>query len=192
MKWSEVSYGDSFYIPFDENQRAIRGFWLTTLGIDLNSLPEIFFNEQFSFYEGQKPVSYSEEKVCLPSIVGTSYKDYGGSAIIESYLKIKRACHYINDGLVTRGKYFHSLKKQIADQQIPVILSRNQDGTYFVDGNGNHRIILYKMMMYAEIGIKYPNAYIHRPDFNNCKTLSNITNKYWLNARVNNAAMVTA
>ena len=185
MKWSELEYND-FYIPFDENQRAIRGFWLTTLGIDLENLPDIF-TQPFLYFEhhinSNKP--HSIEKVYLTSIVGTSHKDYGGMEIIKSYTRIKRARHYITRGCATQGKYFHNLKKITSTQEAPIILSKNQNNTYFVDCNGNHRIILYKMMMLSEIAVKYPNAYIYEHDFTNRITFSDVTNKYWLYAKIN-------
>ena len=35
MRWSEMKT-ENFYMPYDENQRVIRGFFLRTLNLDLN------------------------------------------------------------------------------------------------------------------------------------------------------------
>lgn len=181
MKWSELNYND-FHIPFDENQRAIRGFWLIKQGIDLENLP-IIFNEQFRRFERLKCNEYEERKVYLKDIIGTSHPDYGDMEIIKSYMRIKRARNYIIDDLVTKTKYNKMLRKAINEQDEPVILSENKDGTYFVDGNGNHRIIFYKMMLLSEIALNYKYAFDE--DFNfNRELFKDITKKYWINANI--------
>jgi len=183
LKWSELTYSN-FYIPYDENQKAIRGFLLTTLGINLEEIPFIF-NEPFNYYEGNeahKDKLYVH-KVFLNEIVGTSYADYGGMEIIQSYLRIKRADSYIKDGLITPNKYFYMLKKSVNEQDAPIILSRLDNGKYFVDGNGNHRIVLYKIMMLAEIAYNYSYAYDEDYDFSYWP-FDDIGKKYWLNAKV--------
>lgn len=181
MKWSELNYND-FYIPFDENQRAIRGFWLTTQGIDLENLP-IIFKEYFKYFERLDSIDYENKKVYLNDIIGTSYRDYGDTEIIKAYMKIKRAKNYITDGMVTKLKYSRMLRKDIVEQETPIILAENPDGTYFVDGNGNHRIIFYKMMMLSEIALQYPYAYEQNFNFNR-ELFKDIKKKYWLNAKV--------
>lgn len=184
MKWSDLTYSN-FYIPFDENQKAIRGFWLTTLGINLEEIPTIL-HERFLYYEStqKNKNTVQAQKILLSDIEGTSHSDYGGMEIIESYMRIKRANSYITDGRVTRNKYFHMLKKPAYDQVDTVILSRLNNGKYYVDGNGNHRIVLYKIMMLAEIASTYPYACSEDYDFSNLK-FSDIGKKYWLNAIVN-------
>ena len=185
MKWSD--YNSDFYIPYDENQRAIRGSWLTTLGINLEKIPMIF-HEPFHYYEsnGTHKDVLIARKVMLSEIVGTSNSDYGGTKIIESFIRIKRASSYIANGCVTRNKYFYILKKPVYKQINPIILSYLDDGKYFVDGNGNHRIILYKIMMLAEIADVHP--YVSAEDYN-CSSMvfNNIRKKYWLNAMVRSA-----
>lgn len=150
MKWSEINYSD-YYVPFDENQRAIRGFWLTTLGIDLENMSDIFM-QTFKLFETKKSCSCFDEKVHLTSIVGTSHQDYGNMPIVLSFAKIKRAHRYITDGYVTRGKYFYNLKRPINEQEPPIL---------------------------------FPRAYIYEPNFINRITFGDITNKYWLNAKIN-------
>ena len=58
------------------------------------------------------------------------------------------------------------------------------NGNYFVDGNGNHRIILFKLMMLAEIIDTYPYASDDIYDWSLTTLFSNIRKKYWLNAKV--------
>lgn len=89
MRWSDLTHN-----TLDENQRAIRGFWLITQGINLENLPTIF-NEPFKLFEKAQSFNIKERKVYLNDIVGTSYKDYGNMEIIKSYMKIKRADTYI-------------------------------------------------------------------------------------------------
>ena len=181
MKWSELD-NNNFYECFDENQRAIKGFWLTTLGVNLENLP-ITFNEHFIYFHSQKSnrKDYKIQKVYLSDIVGTSHKDYGDMEIIKAYIRSKRTSNYIKNGLVTKRKYNTMLKKPIYNQDVPIILSRNKDGKYFVDGNGNHRIILYKIMMLAEIASQYSNDSFYFPK----KSLANIQKKYWIYAYIN-------
>ena len=184
LKWSDLTYSN-FDIPFDENQKAIRGFLLTSLGINLEEIPTIF-HEPFRYYESiqKNNNTVQTQKVLLSDIEGTSHSDYGGMEIIESYMRIKRANFYITDGRVTRNKYFHMLKKPAYDQVDTVILSRLNNGKYYVDGNGNHRIVLYKIMMLAEIASAYPYACSDDYDFSYW-AFSDIRKKYWLNAIVN-------
>ncbi len=184
MKWSEFNYND-FYIPFDENQRAIRGFWLVEQKINLENLPMIF-KEPFGLFESQKFIktSFEERKVYLNDIIGTSHHDYGDMEIIQSYMRLKRASEYIIDGLVTKSKYNRMLRKPIREQDVPVALTQNEDGTYFVDGNGNHRVILYKMMLLSEISLKH--SYVFDKNFNfNRELFKDVKRKYWINAKVN-------
>jgi hypothetical protein len=103
--------------------------------------------------------------------------------IIFSYMKIKRASMYIQDGRVTKNKYFYMLKKPVNKQNVPVVLSRNSQGSYFVDGNGNHRIILYKIMLLTEIANKNPCVYSEDYDLN-YRGFEDIRKKYWINAKV--------
>ena len=205
MKWSELSYTNkNYHIPFDDNQKAVRGFFLWKLGIDLENIPNIF-NEQHQYHkkkietENNNNKKYYErfisQKVFLDDIVGTSSETYGGMEIIQSFMKIKRADFYIKEGYVTRNKYFHMLKKPTSQQENRIILSRLDNGNYFVDGNGNHRVVLYKIMMFAEIVVAHNNyfytdgrfIYDDEEDFielSECK-INNIKKKYWLNAFIN-------
>ncbi|MBK5253357.1 MAG: hypothetical protein JJE03_02610 [Peptostreptococcaceae bacterium] len=144
MNWSDLTYSD-FYIPYDENQKAIRGCWLTTLEISLEKIQTIF-NERFDCFDSLKnKESYKEQKIMLSDIIGTSYRDYGDMSIIK--------------------------------------LSRLENGKYFVDGNGNHRVILYKMMMLAEIA--KTDSHINLNNYSmNFRRIEKIRKKYWLNAYV--------
>lgn len=184
MKWSEMSYSD-YYIPFDENQRAIRGFFLTTLHVDLEAIPYIF-NQPFEYFNSSLHSfsKYYPKKVFLCDIAGTSYKDYGGMSVIQSFMRIKRGGKYILNGAVTRGKYFYMLKRPIFEQRCPIALSYDAEtGKYWVDGNGNHRVIFYKMMMLSEIAEKYKWPRTEGFDFSYA-CFQDITKRYWLNAIV--------
>lgn len=75
------------------------------------------------------------------------------------------------------------LKKPIHEQELPIILSQLNNGKYIVDGNGNHRVILYKIMMLSEIASKYPYANDENYDLE-CMTFNDVRKKYWLNAMV--------
>nr|WP_326184533.1 hypothetical protein [uncultured Oscillibacter sp.] len=189
MKWSDFSY-DDFYIPYDENQKAIRGFLLATLNVDLNNIPAIF-NEDFSFTPSieSSEDTYIEKKVFLTDIVGTSYSEYGGKSIIQAFMRIKRASTYIRQGRVTRSKYHYMLKRPARQQPCPIKLSYDKDSnTYWVDGNGNHRVILYKIMMLAEIAEKYEWACSEDYDIH-YNGFSDIRNRYWLYALVRNTSL---
>lgn len=183
MKWLEMD-NNNFYQPFDDKQKVIRGYWLIKQKINLEKLPEIF-NEQFKKFdrrESDKEV-YEQRKVYLDEIVGTSHNDYGGMKIIQAYIRLKRADMYILDNMVSKIKYNKMLRKNIVEQEIPVILSQNEDGTYFVDGNGNHRIILYKMMMYSEIATMSQKS-TESLFYNNSISINDIKKKYWLIASI--------
>ncbi|NLJ30629.1 MAG: hypothetical protein GX424_03340 [Clostridiales bacterium] len=181
MKWLDLTYSD-FYIPYDENQKVIRGYWLSTLGINLEELPDCF-QKPFYYYESsqEQKGTLKSQKVSLSEIVGTSHTDYGGMKIIESYMRLKRAPSYIKDGRVTRSKYFYQLKRPAHEQVAPVTLSRLDNGKYYIDSNGNHRIVFYQLMMLSEISTTYPLA--NAEDYN-LRTFDNIKKRYWLNAMV--------
>ena len=53
-----------------------------------------------------------------------------------------------------------------------------------MDGNGNHRILVYKIMLLAEIAQKYPWVYSEDYDLA-FKGFDDVTKKYWLYAQVN-------
>ena len=180
MKWLELD-NHNFYQAFDDKQKIIRGYWLVKQKINLEELP-IFFNEQFKKFDKIKntEIQYEEKKVYLDEIEGTSHNDYGNMELITAYIRLKRADTYIIKDMVSKRKYDNMLRKSIMEQENPVILSQNENGTYFVNGNGNHRIILYKMMMYSEIAAK-----LEEHKINNTKTSINaIKKKYWLIAKI--------
>jgi hypothetical protein len=152
-------------------------------GYNLEQIP-IIFHEPFNYYDSKQAHkdTFDAHKVLLSDIVGTN-SDYGGMEIIESYMRIKRAPFYIENGRVTRNKYFYMLKKLVCEQDDPIVLSRLDNGKYFVDGNGNHRIVFYKIMMFAEIVAAYPYASSDCYDFTYW-SFNDIGKKYWLNAKV--------
>ena len=70
-------------------------------------------------------------------------------------------------------------------QECPIILSRNLDNTFFVNGNGNHRVLSYKIMMLAEIAQNY--QWIYEDDYDmTFNGFDDITKKYWLYAHITN------
>lgn len=149
MRWSEMKT-ENFYMPYDENQRVIRGFFLRTLNLDLNNIPYIFW-EPFTKFE-RIPYSHStERKIYVRDIIGTVHEDYGGLPLIQAYMRLKRGDKWILQGEVTRGKYFCHLKKSTAQQMTPICVSPAGNGKYFLNSNGNHRTILYKLMMMGDI-----------------------------------------
>lgn len=182
MKWSNFTYSE-FYIPCDENQKAIRGYWLTTLGLDLEKIPTILREPYYYYGTGTKNGKPTPQKIFLKDIVGTSHSDYGEMELIQAYMRIKRAGYYISNGYATRNKYFYALKQPVYKQAAPVTLSRLDNDKFFVNSNGNHRVILYKMMMLSEIALLYPYAYDDDFDFG-CAGFDDIKKKYWLNAMV--------
>ena len=102
--------------------------------------------------------------------------------VLYSFMKLKRITDRILCGKLTPNKYFHMMKNPY--QSPPIILSRNNDGTYYVDGNGNHRVLSYKIMMLAEIASKYDLVYSDDYDLS-YKGFTDVTKKYWLYARIN-------
>lgn len=80
------------------------------------------------------------------------------------------------------GNTGNYIVKPTNNQQCPIILSQNCDVKYYVDGNGNHRVILYKIMMLSEIANKYPYACSDDYDLT-FEGFEDVQKKYWLNAR---------
>lgn len=183
MKWSELDNKD-FYQPLDENKKTIRGYWLIKQKIDLENIP-VLFKQEFTLFPRINSNNFviDEKKIYLSDIAGTSHSDYGNMTIIKSYMNLKRADSYIEAGEVTKQKYARMLRMPVNEQPAEIILVENRDGTYFVEGNGNHRIILYKMMLLSEIALKHPN-YINGDVNLNSKLFKDIKKKYWLNAKV--------
>ncbi len=179
MKWSEYD-NRNFYKKYSENEKCIKGYWLTTLGIDLDDIPNVFNNDFILIKSKEESKEFIEKKVFLEDIVGTSHIDYSNIKIIESYIRLKRGCGYIEWNKVTKNKYFQMLRKPIVDQELPIILSKREDEKYYVDGNGNHRVIFFKMMMLAEIIEKYSDSEIddYRYGF------KEVREKYFLMAKV--------
>lgn len=181
-KWSEISY-DGIYVHSDESRQAVLGYFLVSLGIDLERLPHNLFEPYGYFPSSLKNMTcYTVEKVCIKDIVGTSRWDYSeDNQVLFSFMKLKRIKYYTMDGKVTRNKYFWMLKQK--EQECPIILSRNSDNTFYVDGNGNHRVLAYKIMMLAEIAQKYEWVYEDYYDLS-FKGFDDITKKYWLYAQI--------
>lgn len=183
LQWSKIE-NNNYYIPFDENRKAILGFWLLKQGLDLENIPTIF-NEHFFYFEKSKfnNVKLQERKVFLNNIIGTSHKDYGDMEIIKSFIRLKRATSYIINDDVTRIKYSKLLKMPVEKQPIPIYLSQSAKDCYYVDGQGNHRVIFYKMMLLSEIASKYKYVLNQGYAFNK-DLFKDICKKYWLNAYI--------
>ena len=98
-------------------------------------------------------------------------------------MRLKRGDKWILQGEVTRGKYFCHLKKSTAQQMTPICVSPAGNGKYFLNSNGNHRTILYKLMMMAEIYEK-KHYYISENEYLDYRCFQDVSNKYWLNASV--------
>ena len=184
QKWSELSYS-GVYATSNESSQAVLGYCLVAMGIDLEKLPNNLF-EPFDFYPSKELGVKNRtklQKVNLNDIVGTSYKEYAeDNRLLYSFMRLKRITKYIQNNSVTRNKYFRNLKRRQQDNY--VTLSRNSDGTFFVDGNGNHRIIAYKIMMLAEVAQNY--NWVYEDDYDlSFKGFEDITKKYWLYAMVN-------
>ena len=179
-KFSELSY-NGVYANSNENRQAIIGNFLISLGINLEKIPKNFF-EPFSYYPSKKASKKSLQKIYLQDVVGTCRKEYAeDNQVIFSFMKLKRITYYIQANAITRYKYSRDLKK--ANQELFVTVSRNPDGTFFVDGNGNHRILAYKILMLSEIAKKYP--WVYQDDYElSFKGFTDITKKYWLYALV--------
>lgn len=183
VKWSEIKC-EGLHRGIDENLRAVLGYLLTTLGIDLENIPRILFekHEQYKLIPRNGiNVKWELRKVYLSDIVGTSYQGYGGKSVLESFLVLKRAPLYIKQNCVTRGKYHHMMKRVMS---IPIRLTELPcGGKYVVTHNGNHRVILYKLMMLAEIAQNYEWSCSDTYDlsyFGFC----DIRKKYWMMAEV--------
>lgn len=182
-KWSEISY-EGIYNKSDYNRQVVLGYFLITLGINLEKLPLNLF-ESYIHYPTKRNFDKEMQlqKIYVKDIVGTSRQEYAeDNQVLFSFMKLKRITDYIKQGSVTPNKYFHHLKKRT--QKSPIILSRNSDDTFFVDGNGNHRVLTYKIMMLSAIAQKY--NWVYDDSYNlSFKGFDDITKNYWLYAMVN-------
>lgn len=183
-KWSEISY-NGVYAHSDESRQAVLGYFLVSLGIDLEKLPHNLF-EPYSYFPPsvKKTKEYTLKKVYVRDIVGTSRKEYAeDNQVLLSFMKLKRIKDYILNGQVTKNKYLWMMKHM--EQKCPVILSRNLDNTFYVNGNGNHRVLSYKIMMLAEIAQNY--KWVYEDDYDmTFNGFDDITKKYWLYAHITN------
>lgn len=183
-KWSEISY-NGVYVHSDESRQAVLGYFLVSLGIDLEKLPHNLF-EPYSYFPPsvKKTKEYTLKKVYVRDIVGTSRQEYAeDNQVLLSFMKLKRIKDYILNGQVTKNKYLWMMKHM--EQECPVILSRNLDNTFYVNGNGNHRVLSYKIMMLAEIAQNY--KWVYEDDYDmTFNDFDDITKKYWLYAHITN------
>ena len=169
VKWSEITCPEreGNYGAYDENEKTARGWFLHTIGIDLENIPEELFEPcELISIDGMRLSDPYETKVDIRDIVGTKHELYGGKTWIDAFVQEHKTLNHIKAGNVTRGKYFRMLKQSIAKQQPCVRLIKAKNGMYYVQ-NGNHRITFYKLMYLSDLAF-----YGHG------------TNKYWLYALV--------
>lgn len=170
MKWSEIDCPGRVYGQLDENEKAARGYFLNSIGIDLEDIPEELFEPCVLYSSVGKQYSKEyEAKVHIRDIVGTKHTVYGGKNWICAFLEEHKVKDHIMCGHTTRGKYFRQLKKHTHVNEPCVRLIMGKDGKYYVSGNGNHRVTFYKMMYFADAANKKKNLHL-----------------YWLYARVQN------
>lgn len=162
MKWSEVDCPKRVYGPLDENEKAVRGFFLRSIGIDLENIPEsLFENCVFLDTKNLDLTAEYEAKVHVQDIVGTKHTCYGGGSWLDAFLEEHRAVAHILQGHVTKGKYFRMLKQHIDDPYMCVHLIKTKDGKYYISKNGNHRVTFYKLMYFADLENECNNLHLY-------------------------------
>lgn len=152
IKLSEIKIIAPAHLAMDENKYVCRGYILRALGFDLENLPEALLEPCLYVESPKREEMYPiYRKVHVRDIVGTSYEDYGGDSWLAAYLKVKRLDYYIENGCLTKGKYMRLMKQfDLKHDRLMVHLSLTSEGLV-VDGNGNHRVSVYKMMYLADI-----------------------------------------
>ena len=163
MTFNEMVFSeqDTDAISIDD-QKRIKKLFLESLGVATSAIPDAFFEPCIYYDKKGKTFSESKQmKVSLNMIKGSSYDIYAQKTWIETFAMLKRASRYIKNGDVTKKKYFTGLKKTIKNKHLAIRLIKAKDGFYYVDGNGNHRVTLYKMMYYSDItnGLDCSNDY---------------------------------
>ena len=140
-KWSEISY-NGVYAHSDESRQAVLGYFLVSLGIDLEKLPHNLF-VPYSYFPPsvKKTKEYTLKKVYVRDIVGTSRQEYAeDNQVLLSFMKLKRIKDYILNGQVTKNKYLWMMKHM--EQECPVILSRNLDNTFYVNEDSKGDVLI--------------------------------------------------
>lgn len=168
MKWSELSCENRVYGQYTENEMIARGWFLYSLGIDLDSIPDELFDscEHFST-DGVTLSNPYEDKIHIRDVVGTTRQDYSGGTWLDAFLQEHKVLSHLQAAHVSRGKYFHMLKRHINAQAPCIHLIKSKNGKYYVYRNGNHRVTFYKLMYLAE-----------------CATHGNRLHYYWLYANI--------
>lgn len=147
IRWSDIVARND---ENDENKATICGYYLNSLGVDLEDIPNSIM-EPCALYEteGKRFTKPRIQKVYLDAIVGTSYKEYAGDTWMDTLLRLHRADYYIKNDYALRGKYFTMFKRIWPDNRM-IYLSRDKSGRLYVDGNGNHRVTFYKLMQLTD------------------------------------------
>jgi hypothetical protein len=165
MKWSEIEYQSDH--RFDENEKAVKGFFLFTIGIDLENIPGVFWNPaKYLDEHGLELGSAQQERVLIRDVIGSCYDTYSNTSWIQVFQRLKRASYYIRSQRCTPAVYKKQLKLPVADQwsgDCPISFIRLADGHYTYH-NGNHRVTLYKMMYFAELSHAETDAEKRRID----------------------------
>lgn len=168
MKWSEVTCPDRNYGEYNDKEMIVRGWFLDSIGVDLDCIPDELFEPcELLNIDGISLSKPYEDKVDIRDVAGTKHEIYGGKTWIDAFCREHKVAHHVTVGHVTRGKYFYMLKKHIKEQRPWVSLIKAKNGNYYVYKNGNHRITFYKLMYLADLA-RYGHG----------------TNKYWLYAEV--------
>ena len=169
MKWSEISCPErnNFYGPYDDNEMVVRGWFLNSIGINLDVLPDELFEPcELISSEDLKLSNPYEARVDIRDIAGTKHTVYGGRTWIYAFIQQHKTLYHIKAGNVTRGKYFKMLKQPLDKQPPCISLIKAKNGRYYVYTNGNHRVTFYKLMYLTELA-------------SGCDS-----NKYWLYAEI--------
>jgi hypothetical protein len=201
MIWKDYNPKGIFYNVCDDNLKAVCGFFLHTVcGVDLTSVPVILTMEHKLFehcnikhsgsiIQGASP-EYKLKKIPLVKVVGTSVHAYAGS-LLEAFLNLQHIDNYIISSIKSPKQFIKDIRNP--SQSDYVILYPNSDKTYFINGNGNHRIICYKLIMLSEIAKKIStgNCWNHHEcvsEFSkrliNGDIFIDITKKYWIYAQI--------
>ena len=179
MKWEEIFNNFTNHSYSHEKEKTIRGFWLCTeLDLDLENLPIELTFQPCLYYEsnGKKwEEDYCLQKIHVRDIAGTTYKEYSGGTWLDAYCQLHRADYYIEKNLATYNKYFCQLKKKQYSFNWYIRLTKTKDGYYYIDGNGNHRVTMYKLLYFANEYHRKMRSYdVYNPE------------SFWLYAYVRN------
>lgn len=152
-RWCDIP--EDFYHKDNYEDNLHRVGFLKNIGININNIPEsmcenFLWLDEYSLLINKK--NGKSGKVCIKDVIGTTHQDYGNIPLIKAFKRLKRNAFWCDKMIrLTSIPYQVQLRRSINGNSGLAIRLIKIGDKYYINEQGNHRLITYKILYLAEM-----------------------------------------